>query len=91
MSSIKNQKISITNEEEFIESVAAKCIAKLSEEDKKVLIDNPDPSVHHFGYGLYIRNKYLHGKNLPMSVQFYPKDDLSSMILERIIEILKEG
>ena len=74
--------------EKFVNETASDAISKLSKEDKKALLDNPDPIYHHFGYGMYIRNRYIHNKELRFPVVF--KDDLSSEIVEEIIRRLQE-
>ena len=72
-------------EEEFIETVANDCIKKMSEEDIQCLRDNPDPLDHHTGYGVYIRNHYIHRAKLPFPAM---ADKLSNAIITRIMEIL---
>lgn len=72
----------------FIEDVARKCIADMTEEEKQTFRDDPDPSNYHFGYGMYIRNKYIRGKELPIEFT-YDADRMSGLILERIIELVK--
>ncbi len=69
----------------FVEYVANDVIRSLKEKDKKYLINHPDPVDHHFGLGLYIRNKYIHGKELCFLC--FP-DDLSSEIVRTIIRKL---
>ena len=72
----------------FIEDVARKCIADMTEEEKQTFMDDPDPLNYHFGYGMYIRNKYLRGKELPIEF-IYDADRMSGQILEKIIELVK--
>ncbi len=76
------------NRQAFIEDVARKCIADMTEEDKQAFRNDPDPSNYHFGYGMYIRNNYLRGKELPIEFTF-DADRMSGLILERIIELVK--
>ena len=74
------------SKEEFVEYVANDCITHMSIEAKQYFKDNPDASMHHFGYGMYIRNQYLYGKDLPyLGCQ---EDDLSHSIIEKIISII---
>lgn len=75
-------------EEQFVEDSALDCIAHLSKKDKTFILEHPDPFEHHFGLGMYIRNKYIHGKELPFPI--FMADDLSSTIVERIIKKLQE-
>ena len=74
-------------EEQFIEEVAQEVFLQLSDRDKKYLLENPDPIDHHFGLGLYIRNKYIHGKNLRLGL--IRPDSLSTKIVGRIIDMGK--
>jgi len=78
------------DEKAFIEDVARKCVASLSEKDKQAFRDDPDPINYHFGYGMYIRNKYIHGKAFPNNLFLLDADGVSQRILERIIEIVNE-
>ena len=79
----------LENEEKYVDEIAAKCLSEMTEEDKQVFREHPNPYEHHFGYGMYIRNQYLYGNEL--SVPAIIADNLSSRILEKIIDtILKE-
>ena len=71
-------------QKEFVKKTAEDAFSKLSKKDKKALLEHPDPVDHHFGYGMYIRNHYIHGKELPFPVAF--ADDLSAEIVEEIIK-----
>ena len=74
--------------DEFINETVEAALSELSEEDKKALLDNPDPLDHHFGYGMYIRNRYIHGKKHGLIAM--DKDSLSAQIVEEIIKRLQE-
>ena len=79
----------ITEEKnEFVEKVARECIEEMTDEVRIHFIGNPDPYRFHFGYGMYIRNKYIHGKKLDFT--FFHPDDLSHEIIEKIIEIVNQ-
>ena len=79
----------LENEEKYVDEIAAKCLSEMTEEDKQVFREHPNPYEHHFGYGMYIRNQYFYGDEL--SVPAIIADNLSSRILEKIIDtILKE-
>ena len=58
------------------------------DEEKECIINNTEAD-YHFTLGLYIRNKYIHGK--PLEFFYLCADDLSTKIVERVIEKLKEG
>ncbi len=66
-------------EEEFIEAVAEDCVTNMTDEIKRQFIGDPDPYDFHFGYGMYIRNHYIYGKELPFLI-LHP-DDLSHQII----------
>ena len=84
-----NQKLDIFKDpDEFINETVEAALSELSEEDKKALLDNPDPLDHHFGYGMYIRNRYIHGKKHGLIAM--DKDSLSAQIVEEIIKRLQE-
>ena len=70
--------------DKFVTETVNDAISKLTEADKKELLEHPDPVFHHLGYGMYIRNHYIHGKELPFPVVF--ADDLSAEIVEEIIK-----
>ena len=54
------REISMNSMEEFIRDVAYDCFDNMSDKNKKCIIDNPYTFDYHFGYALYIRNKYIH-------------------------------
>ena len=51
-------------------------------------MENPHPVMHHFGYGMYIRNRYIHGKHL--GFEFSNPDELSWKVIEKIIRRIHE-
>ncbi len=69
---------------EFINETATDAVSKLTKKDRKALLDNPDPIDHHFGYGIYIRNHYIHNKELPFPA--VSADNLSTEIVAEIIK-----
>jgi len=76
----------IENEDEFIRAVAEDCLSTMSDEDKEYIRNHPDTGEYHFGYALYIRNHYIHGKKLAISC--YDPDSLSGDIMSGIFSIL---
>lgn len=75
-------------EEDFIVQTAQDVFDGLTPGDKKYLRQHPETWEHHFGLGLYIRNKYIHGKKLEF---FCPNPDgLSSKIVARVILLVQE-
>lgn len=49
-------------------------------------MNNPDYYEHHFGYGMYLRNKYIHNK-IEGAVM---EDVMSENIFDKIIALLKQ-
>ena len=76
------------SEDRFIEDVVQDVLHQLTEKDKRYLLANPNPIDHHFGLGLYIRNKYIHGKNHRFGL--IRPDNLSSKIVGRLIEMVRK-
>lgn len=74
--------------DEFVDSVAKEVLGSLTDEEKAYIYDYPDSTTHHFGLGLEIRNKYIHGQDLDFEVG-HP-DDLSSAITSRISSLIIE-
>lgn len=71
----------------FVKATAKDIIEQLSEDEKEELLKNPDYIDHHEGFGMWIRNTYIHGKDLPMMFPIMA-DDLSAIIFEEVIEEL---
>ena len=76
----------IEKEEDFIRAVAEDCLSTMSDEDKEYIRNHPNTGEYHFGYALYIRNHYIHGKDLVISC--YDPDTLSGDIMSCIFSIL---
>ena len=72
----------------FIEESANDLLKSLSKEDKEALQKAPDYATQHFGLGLYIRNKYVHGRSADDALPFRA-DTVSHMIYDRMIEKLQ--
>ena len=73
-------------EKEFINHIVNDIIENLDDEGKQNWIDNPE--YDHFGRGMWIRNEYLWGQNLPF---IFELDDMSEVIFNKVIEALKEN
>lgn len=72
--------------DEFVDRVASEVLEGLSQKDRNYIILHPDSTEHHFGLGLGIRNKYIHGKDLQFG--FFHPDNLSSEITARIASMI---
>lgn len=75
--------------ESFLTETATDIVSKLDDDDKQFLLENPDYTEHHFGFGLWIRNTYIHDHNLP--VVFCQPDELSALVFDRVIQMLSES
>lgn len=73
-------------EKEFVSHVVNDIIENLDDEAKQNWIDNPE--YDHFGRGMWIRNEYLWGQNLPF---IFEPDDMSEVIFNKVIEALKQN
>ena len=74
--------------EKFVEDTSKKVYEELAKEDKSYLCEHPNPIEHHFGLGLYIRNQFIHGKDLHF---FYLQpDDLSIEVVKKVIELCQK-
>ena len=82
------EKITARTKEEFIREVGEKCLAELTEEEKQKIRDNPCTTSYHFGYAMYIRNRYIHGKDWSEAGFWDDPDDLSARIMAYIISRL---
>ena len=79
------------NKKLSIDEIVEKEVSILSDEDKAFLLNHPDYLDHHFGYGMYLRNEYIHSgvlderddDGLPM---LYIVDDMSDILFNRIIK-----
>ena len=70
---------------DHVHDIAKQEVAIMSEEDKEYYLSHPDYYEHHFEYGMYLRNNYIHGKlNVLMA------DSMSEEIFKTIIELLKK-
>ncbi len=82
------EKITAKTREDFISFVVKDCLANLPEDQKDYLVSYP-AIMHHFGYGMYIRNRYIHNKDFSEAGFYDNPDDLSGDIVEQIIIRIK--
>lgn len=71
------------NSNEF-KKIIEKVILELDNRSIFFLMQHPSVFDHHFGLGLYIRNKYIYNNNKIIGIA----DDISSSILNEVIKIL---
>ncbi len=83
------RKVYAKTKEEFIKEVVADCILNLTDENIKFLLNHPDYTPYHFGYGFYIRNKYIHAKDCSEAGFWPDPDELSGEIFDQIITNLR--
>lgn len=74
---------------EFVDRVAQEVYEELSESERSYIFDHPASTDHHFGMGLGIRNRYIHGQDLDFDV--YNPDSLSSEITSRIASLIVDN
>ena len=72
----------------IIKKVAAECVDEMSDSDREFIRMNPHPSKYHFGYGMYIRNKYGPRFEEAGLAYYLCRDNMSRLVLEEIIKIL---
>ena len=72
---------------EVIDDAVNNELKRLSKKDKEYIKNNEDYGEFHFSYGLYLRNKYIHG-NKKLKGMFIMYDDLSEEIFDKIREKL---
>lgn len=72
----------------FVEETARKVLSTLTETDKEYIRDNPSSTTHHFGLGLYIRNKYIYPIYSREKFGFIHPDTISSDIVRKIASLI---
>lgn len=83
----KRNKRELLTDEDYAKAVmdiAKKEVRKMSNEDKEFYLNHPDYTEHHFEYGMYLRNRYIHGK-----YEHVIADNMSDDIFETIIKLLR--
>ena len=84
----KRNKRELLTDEDYAKAVmdiAKKEVRKMSNEDKEFYLNHPDYTEHHFEYGMYLRNRYIHGK-----YEHVIADNMSDDIFETIIKLLRK-
>ena len=80
--------VQFLSKEEFVNHVANDCLEQLTVEDKIKMKANPDPTLYHFGLGMFLRNNYIYG-NKRIKFEIDSADDLSGEIIDRMMSILR--
>ena len=65
--------------------IALDCISNMSGEDLSYISKHPQVTEYHFGYGMWIRNKYIHCSKRD---DFMMADDISGEVLRDIFAIV---
>ena len=65
--------------------IALDCISNVSGEDLSYISKHPQVTEYHFGYGMWIRNKYIHCSKRD---DFMMADDISGEVLRDIFAIV---
>lgn len=85
----KRKKRELLTDEDYAKAVmdiAKKEVRKMSNEDKEFYLNHPGYTEHHFEYGMYLRNRYIHGK-----YEHVIADNMSDDIFETIIKLLRKS
>lgn len=75
--------------DDFVDWAANDVLTKLDNKEKEYIFLHPDSTTHHFGLGMWVRNNYIHGKELDF--EFWHPDDLSSDITMRLASLIIEN
>lgn len=74
--------------EAFVEDTAREVLGELSEEDMEYMRSHPVAEFYHFSLGLYVRNRYIYGREHSFYVG--EPDNTSDGIVRRILELISE-
>lgn len=74
-----------SSEDAWAFDIALDCVRTMSAEDRAYISNHTDPFLHHFGYALEVRNKYIHVTKKRFAST---PDDLSSRVMQMIFAIL---
>lgn len=72
--------------DDIVREIAKIEFASMDDEDKEYYLNHPDYYEHHFDYGMYLRNKYIHNKIEGAVIA----DNMSHHIFDKIIELLRK-
>ncbi|MDD3186159.1 MAG: hypothetical protein PHT76_12745 [Anaerostipes sp.] len=79
------QTYKLENNQKWEFDIALDCVRNMNAEDRDYIKENPKVSEYHFGYGMYIRNHYIHCSN---KHSYFEADNESSSVVEMILSIL---
>ena len=82
---ISDEDISEYLEEKWCLDIAIDCVRGMSEDDRNYIRDNMDASKYHMGYGMYIRNQYIHSAK---QHEYFDADGFSGHVMNMIFTIL---
>ena len=82
---ISDEDISEYLEEKWCLDIARDCVRGMSEDDRNYIRDNMDASKYHMGYGMYIRNQYIHSAK---QHEYFDADGFSGHVMNMIFTIL---
>ena len=71
--------------QDILQKIAEKEVRNMSDEERTFFLQHHDYMEHHFDYGMYLRNRYVHGK-----YEAKWPDNVSEDIFNRIMELLRE-
>ena len=67
--------------------IALDCVRNMTDEDCSLIKEKGEIPMYHFGYGMYVRNRYIHPSVVHRHLMFIA-DDLSSTVEDYIYAIL---
>ena len=82
---IKN--LYLQGEERWAFDIALDCVRRFTEEEIDTITRNKEIENYHFGYGLYVRNQYVHPSLFHACLM---PDHISSLVYNFIIAIICE-
>ena len=82
---IKN--LYLQGEERWALDIALDCVRRFTEEEIDIIKRNKEIENYHFGYGLYVRNRYVHSS---LFHAYLMPDHISSLVYKFIVAIICE-
>ncbi len=78
----------ITGQRQWELDIAIDCVRKMSRKERQYICDHPDAGEYHFGYAMWIRNRYIHPAKLHHA---FMADNISDNVMQMIFSILIPG
>ena len=72
-------------EDKWAFDIALDCVRNMTDEDCSLIKEKGEIPMYHFGYGMYVRNRYIHPSK---KHTYFMADDVSSTVADYIYAIL---